>query len=70
MPDFQPFLINDWHNHGKPNLPPGVNSSDPFAIFSLFFIEDIIDKLIRWLNTFIELHRPLNKEALLGNPWL
>jgi len=69
MPDFQPFLINNWHNYSKPNLPPSVDLSDPFTIFSLFFTEDIMDKLIGWLNTFIELHQLLDKEAPLGNPW-
>ena len=46
LPDFEPFHIDDFDDHGKLNLPPGVNYSDPFAIFSQFFTDKIIDKLV------------------------
>ena len=56
MPSFKPYEINNWHDYGQLNLPPDLNISDAFMIFSLFFIEDIIDKLIKWTNEFIELY--------------
>jgi len=31
---FQPLHINDFNDHGKPNLRSGVKQSNPFAIFS------------------------------------
>lgn len=68
MPDFQPYLINDSHDYGETNLPANIDSNDPFAIFQLFFTEDIMDKLVEWTNQFAELHRPSDKEAPLGNP--
>lgn len=33
LPDFNLFHIDDFEEHGQPNLPPDVEQSDPFAIF-------------------------------------
>jgi len=46
LPKFKPLHINDWDDHGSPNLPPNVNTHDPFKLFSLFFIDEIMDKLV------------------------
>ena len=62
LPKFKPLHIDDWDDHGSPNLPPNVNTHDPFKLFSLFFIDKIIDKLIEWTNKHAELY-PLDKEA-------
>jgi len=34
LPAFNPLHINDFNDYGKPNLPSGVEQSNPFAIFS------------------------------------
>ena len=46
LPKFKPLHINDWDDHGSPNLPPNVNTHDPVKLFSLFFIDEIMDKLV------------------------
>jgi hypothetical protein len=61
LPEFEPLYIDDWDNYGSPNLPPNVDTHDPFRLFSLFFIDKIIDKLIEWINKYAELY-PLDEE--------
>ena len=61
MPSFKPYKIDNWHDYGQPNFLPGLNTSNAFAIFGLFFIEDIMDKLVEWTNEFAELHQTLDK---------
>ena len=68
FPSFKPFEIDDWHDHGQPNLPHNVDTSDPLAIFGLFFTDDIMDKLVQWTNEFAELHQPSDEEAPKGCP--
>jgi len=46
LPEFKPLHINNWDNHGSPNLPPNVDTHNPFRLFSLFFMDEIMDKLI------------------------
>ena len=58
LPKFEPLHINDWDNHGSPKLPPNVNSYDPFQLFSLFFTDEIMDKLVAWTNEHAELYPP------------
>jgi len=61
LPKFEPLYIDDWDDHSLPNLPSNVNIHDPFELFSLFFIDKIIDKLVEWINKHEELY-PLDKE--------
>jgi hypothetical protein len=35
LPDFNPFHINDFEGHSQPNLPPDIERSDPFALYSI-----------------------------------
>ena len=56
MPNFEPLLIDDWHDHGLPNVPFGTDIYDPFKLFSLFFTDKLIDKLVEWINKYIELY--------------
>ena len=44
LPHFEPLHINNWDDHGLPNLPSDVDQYNPYKLFSLFFIEDIINK--------------------------
>jgi len=46
LPHFKPLYINNWDNHSSLNFPSDVNLHDPYKLFSLFFIDDIINKLI------------------------
>ena len=57
LPDFEPLHIDDFDNHGTPNLPPSLDQNDPFAIFSQFFTDEVVDKLVEWTNQYAELHQ-------------
>ena len=61
LPEFEPLHITDWDDHGLLNLPPNINTHDPFKLFSLFFTDKIIDKLVEWINKHAELY-PLDKD--------
>jgi len=45
-----------------------LDQNDPFAIFSQFFIDEIMDKLVEWTNKYAELH-PLNNADKRARPW-
>ena len=62
LPEFKPIYINDWDNYSSLNLPSNVNTHDPFELFSLFFIDEIMDKLVEWTNKHVELY-PLDKDV-------
>jgi len=62
LPKFKPLYIDDWDNHGSLNLPPNIDIHDPFKLFSLFFIDEIIDKLVEWTNKHAELY-PSDEKA-------
>ena len=34
LPDFEPLHINDFDDHGAPDLPPTLDQNDLFVIFS------------------------------------
>ena len=55
-PTFEPLHIANFDDHGTPNLPPDPNINDPLAIFKLFFIDEIMDKLAKWTNEYAELY--------------
>ena len=46
LPKFEPFIVDDFNNHGRPCLPPDVDISDPYALFNLLFTDEIVDKLV------------------------
>ena len=56
LPKFKPLHINNWDDYGSPNLPPGVNNHDPFELFKLFFTDNIMDKLVTWMNKHTKLY--------------
>jgi len=58
LPKFEPLHIDDWDDHGSPNLPSNVDTHDPFELFSLFFTDEIMDKLVEWTNEYVELYPP------------
>ena len=62
LPHFKPLYINNWDDYSLLNLPLDVDQYDPYKLFSLFFIEDIINKLMEWINKYVELY-PSYKET-------
>ena len=68
LPDFEPLHIEDFDDHGTPNLPPNLDIHDPLAIFKLFFTDNIIDKLAEWINKYAELY-PVEEEAEFARKW-
>ena len=68
MPEFEPLYINDWDDHGLLNLPYCVDLYNPFKLFNLFFIEEVIDKLVEWINKHAELYL-LDKEIEYLRVW-
>ena len=66
LPIFKPLYIDDFNNHGKLILPSGVKQSNPFVIFSQFFIDKVIEQLADWTNKYAE-QRLEGKEQ---SPWV
>jgi len=56
LPDFVPLNIHDFDDHGTANLPPDIDLHNPLELFSQFFTDNIIDKLVEWTNEFTELN--------------
>ena len=48
---------------GQPNLPPDVEQSDPFATFSEFFTDKIMEQLVEWTNKYVEQAGTTTKRA-------
>jgi hypothetical protein len=69
LPKFEPLTIDDFDDHGKPNLPPDVDPHNPFQLFSLFFTEEIMDKLVEWTNEYAELHPTPKEKAPKERAW-
>ena len=69
LPAFNPFHINDFDAHGKPNLPPDVEQSNPFAIFNQFFTDEIMEQLAEWTNKYAEQQREDQELLPLARLW-
>lgn len=41
--NFNPLLINDSNLYSRLNILEEVNTSNPYAIFKLFFIDQLLD---------------------------
>jgi hypothetical protein len=68
LPKFEPLHIDDWDDHGSPKLPSDVDIHNPFELFSLFFTDEIMDKLVAWTNKHAELYPP-DKEKEHSRLW-
>ena len=66
LPVFNPLHIDDFNDHGKPILPSGVEQSNPFAIFSQFFTDKVMEQLVDWTYKYAE-QRLKGKEQ---SPWV
>ncbi|KAL9596267.1 MAG: hypothetical protein Q9179_004679 [Wetmoreana sp. 5 TL-2023] len=56
IPAFEPLPLSGAPTDGEGSLPDGVNPDDPYAIFKLFFTDNILLALIKNTNEFAELH--------------
>ena len=54
LPKFKPFVIDGYNAHGELILPPNTNTSDPMALFNLFYTDKIMDKLVEWTNAYAD----------------
>jgi hypothetical protein len=68
LPDFKPLKIKDWDYQGELNLPPNVDSSCAFDVFSLFFTDELMDKITAWTNEFAEAHPTEPAKTLKHKP--
>lgn len=59
LPNFNALHIDDFNDQDKLNLPPGIEQSNPFAIFSKFFADKVMDQLPEWTNTYAEKQREI-----------
>ena len=59
--------IGDWQ-HRIPNIPKGIEKNDPYALFSLFFPEDIWSIIAQNTNAYATLKRAHSKE-IKHWPW-
>ena len=62
LPKFEPFVIDDYNAYGKLILPLNTNTSDPMALFNLFYIDKIMDKLVEWINAYMDEQQSLKDE--------
>ena len=53
MPQFEPLPIKNGLQHGLGKLPQHIPRT-PYDIFSLFFTEEILQKLINYINQYAE----------------
>lgn len=70
LPDFKPLFIDNENTYSKPNLLYNINLNDPYQIFKLFWIDELLNKLVEYINWNIELYPP-SKEVLNKHlcPW-
>ena len=71
LPDFDPVPIDNNTTYGRPNIPEYIDTSDPYAIFRLFFTDELLDKLAEFTNRNAELHpTPLERQPKDSpRPW-
>ena len=56
LPTFNMLNIDNFHFKGAFNIPLGLNNSDSFALFRLFFTNKIVDNIVEWINMYTEHH--------------
>ena len=58
VPAFEPLQIDDYDDHGAPNIPASLDQHDPLAIFRLFFSDIMVDKMVDWTNKYAASYTP------------
>ena len=56
LPKFKPQAITGAPTHGYGSLPDDVSHDDPYAVFSLFFTEDILQTIADHTNEYAQLY--------------
>ena len=56
LPTFDALYINNFHLKGASNIPLGLDNSNPFALFQLFFTDEMVDNIVEWTNMYAEHH--------------
>ena len=54
LPKFKPFVIDNYNAYSEPIFPLNTNISDLMALFNLFYTDEIMDKLMQWINAYID----------------
>jgi hypothetical protein len=49
------------NEYSKPKLPNYINNEDPWQLFKLFWLEELINQLMEYINKNAKLH-PLLKD--------
>ena len=68
LPPFTPLQIDDYFDLGEPSIPPSLDQHNPLAIFSLFFTDKILERMVEQINKYVETHLTLEDKALRGRP--
>ena len=55
---FIPREINNPLSHGQGDLPDGVDPTDAYATFSLFFNSETLQTLVNYTNAYAKLYPP------------
>ena len=50
LPYFEPLPIYNENIYGTPKLPHYIDSGDPYQIFKLFWTDELLDKLVKFIN--------------------
>jgi hypothetical protein len=58
-PAFKPLPIYNENEYSEPKLPDYVNNEDPWQLFKLFWLEELINRLVVYINENTKLHLPL-----------
>ena len=53
---FNPLPIYNKNEYGEPNLLNNINNKDPWQLFKLFWMDKLINRLIKHINENIKLH--------------
>ena len=56
-PYFEPLPILNESTYSTPNLPPHINTNNPYQLFELFWTDELLDKLVEYTNRNVELHQ-------------
>ena len=59
---FEPLQIDDYDDHGAPNIPASLNQYDSLAIFRLFFSDIMVDKMVDWTNEHAASYTPSEED--------
>jgi len=71
LPEFKPLVCNA-SEESSPNIPDGIDSSDPEALFDMFFDKSIIEMIVKATNQNAQLKRTRDRRSSIREhqrPW-